>query len=724
MGIRTAIANFFDPPAARAARTQFESRSAVATVVTPSLAGRARWPDRNVALYGEDGYRKLALIFRCVGITANAIAAAHLLVKEDLDGKEETIRDHPMRQLVVRPNPQMRERRFLSIVGMLTAVAGFCVVEKVRSPAGRVVELWPLRPDWCKYVPRQNAAPDWEYRVPGYVEPFRLKADDVLHFTYADRPDLSPYGAGALEAALRELGLLNTMTDFLKAFFDGGAMPVYGLVPDLQLGERMTQADVDLVREKWTRRHAGLANAIEPAILQSIKDVKRLSFDFDELAFTDLRDISELAICQAFGIPPGLVGVRFGLERNTMANNAEQRRSFYEDTIQPLWDRFDDILTLGLLPEFDQRPNVLLDFDTSDIPALQEDRNARATWVVQATLGGALSVHTLHQELGLAVPKGEDFFLRGIAQEAIPASDPLGLQAATEAQAKADAIAAGQGNQTPPIDDPDQVPQDPTADDEQRAWHVLREQRGRVRPSERRAAVGVVARRRIRKAGDKATPWMRDFFAAQGRRVLSAATRAGATDHERRQLSDINWQREEEELRKVLAKVFQLTGDLATEAINEELGTSLSFDLANPKLGQVRQLLGEHVKSITSESRGTIQEIVTKAGQDGKTIEQLAADLEATFSDWSASRAATVARTESMHSYGYASAAQYRESGVVDRVQCFDNPDHADDYGAEDGLSCADRNGLIAPLEDAELHIRSEHPNGTLAIAGVLAGEE
>ena len=54
-------------------------------------------------------------------------------------------------------------------------------------------------------------------------------------------------------------------------------------------------------------------------------------------------------------------------------------------------------------------------------------------------------------------------------------------------------------------------------------------------------------------------------------------------------------------------------------------------------------------------------------------------------------------------------------------------PDHDEDYGASDGLSCAERNGLIVPLGAVDIHIAAEHPNGTLAIAPVLTtalGEE
>ena len=77
-----------------------------------------------------------------------------------------------------------------------------------------------------------------------------------------------------------------------------------------------------------------------------------------------------------------------------------------------------------------------------------------------------------------------------------------------------------------------------------------------------------------------------------------------------------------------------------------------------------------------------------------------------------------------MVSYGHASTLGFRESGVVDRIQCFDNSTHDDPYpGAADGLTCAQRDGLVDTLDSAELHIESEHPNGSLVISPILVGE-
>lgn len=698
------------------------------------------YPDRTINTYADEGLRKLALIFRCVSLVATSTGAAPIKVySEDQEGNQTVLPRHPMRMLMKRPNPRMGESRFVAYVAMVASVAGFCLVEKERSAAGRVVGLYPLRSDWAFPIPRRNAPPDWEYRIPG-LRPEVILAEDVLHFTYADRPDGSPFGLGALEVALRETSILNEMVDFLMAFFQFGAMPQVGLVPnDGLMQSSFKQEDVALIKETWRRRYGGLRNSVDPAILVGIKDIKRLSFDFNELAYTDLRDLSDLAICQAFGVPPGLVGARIGLERNTFSNAAEMRKSFYEDTISPLWTRLDDVFTIDLLPEFESNPNVDMAFDTSKIAALQENRNDKAAWLNPVFLGGGIPASIYYAEMGLGKPI-QDFYLRGFTQDAIPAADPLGLKLKPRATVQPPMLPATTG------DDEDDEPDD---EDEERARVVVREYRQTIRwvghddryvqglagvknpeirwhrvsggpsPSEFRASVAVLNRRAVQRIAETVVLWLRRFFGDQEARIVNGI------DFNHPDALAIDWDAETEALGATVHRIYALAGDVAYGQIRDAYGiTGISFDLANPNLADVRDLLAQRVTGITDESRRVIQSVVTDALTEGVTVDELASRLSTQFETWSDSRAETIARTESQVAFNSASVHGYRESGVVDRVMLHDNESHTEDYGASDGLSCAARNGRVVPLSQAQIHINAEHPRGTLAVSGVLTGEE
>lgn len=947
----------------------------VGATISPHYTGKPQWVVRTPESMRREGMEKIALIFRCIQYTANMAGQSGVTLRiydYAPDGSRKAIDDHPLRLLMKRPNPQMREGRFLSFITMVATTVNFCVIEKVRSAAGRVVALEPLNSEWIVPILRDQGPPDWEYRIPGIGKPYVLPSSEVLTFTYADRPNyrMDPLGTGPVEACFREIGLLNVLTNFLKVFFDRGAMPVYGaLVESFPGASPMTQSEKDMLTEGFIARHGGLDKAAVPVILEGIKDIKRLSFDFDELALTDIRDMSDIAICQAFGIDPSTIATRVGMEHSdARANAVEANRKFYRDTMIPLWNRIDETLTLNLLPDFEAMPTTRdLEFDYSEVQALQEDRNTKATWLGTAFAQGSISQHRYFEEMGLPLPTTPDFYLRGLNMQAIPVDDPLGIaaqeaadkkaeDAIRAAEARAAAAAAKTADHADPADPeapPDKVPPKKSADEplagdmprlifgrtkfgadgeseieivhpglfvgmflpaeqamqlaieggepaeslhltlvydsnailDDLGWaHVVAaidnacgesrpllgsvaghgrfysgdgttdvfyavpnlpglgelrddlcdalceigieagESEGHsfnphvtlayiessapdpvdqvvaielslgaitvsygdetvviplrggmgdpmdrmtsfgptvslvgVPPSEQyavRKKIGASNRAMVNRIANVGTKLLATFFRQQAARVIKAATSPAGVAHYSRiaeaarpvllsersideliaikgpssalMVADVNWPYEEKELGKQLEKIHSLAGDTAAANVTAQVGVAISWDLANPNVRDVMGRLSQRVVGINQTSRDLISEAVTKAAEEGKSASELADDLRSMFGDWSKSRAETVARSESMTSYGYASAAGYRMTDVVDRIQCFDNPDHTDDYlkGDGDGLSCAERDGYIDELDSADLHIDSEHPNGSLTISPVLKGAE
>jgi HK97 family phage portal protein len=688
---------------------RYDAYEAVAGQIASYRNNKPTYPDADLTTLAG-GQLKVALIARCVSLIADAAGVAPLRVYDEANDNAE-IPDHPLRKRMRRPNPQMGPQRFMATIATRAALAGFCVIEKEFNNAGEVIALWPLEPDRCRAVLRSQSAPAWEYRLYGMgsQRSYTFEPEEVVHFTWRDRLDGSPYGIGALEPAIREMALLTQMTDFLKVLFEHGGVPLYGLIPE-EYGRPKNQAEADAMQERFARRHGGLTNAAYPMILSGIKDVKQLTMDMQQLAMVAIRDLADLAICQAFGVPAHKAGTRAGLEHTTQNATAEVADgTFYRDTMIPFWSRLDEAFSTALLPDFltpaeEARGTIALGFDTSDIAALQDDRNAKAAWLNQAVSGGFLTAHTWAKEVGLPVPDGDDFFLRPFTVEVVPASDPLGLIAVAEAEKKA-------AQNPPPLPPGTDAPQLGAGSSYERYA--------------KRVKIGAQNKKAIGSLATKSKPKLATFFAAQSERILGKLDVLATTgDMERYTVANIDWQHEEAELEKVVRSLYQLAGQTAFTAVNDQLGAGLSFDLANPHLGKIRTLLANQVKGITDESRSIVQETVANGLTAGKSIPEIRDELTTRMGTWSTSRAATVSRTESMLAYGHASAAGYRASGVVDRIQCFDNPDHTDDYGADDGLSCADRNGLIDALESAELHLSSEHPNGSLAIAPILSGED
>jgi hypothetical protein len=145
--------------------------------------------------------------------------------------------------------------------------------------------------------------------------------------------------------------------------------------------------------------------------------------------------------------------------------------------------------------------------------------------------------------------------------------------------------------------------------------------------------------------------------------------------------------------------------------------------LAHPNLTDVRHLLAERVTGINAESQRVIQNVVTDALGRGVSMDELAAELKGQFATWSDGRAMTIARTESAFAYSSASVVGYRQSGLIDRIMMFDNSAHDTDPQPPTMTTCADRDGRVVGLDEADAYIQSAHPNCVLAVSGILVGE-
>lgn len=415
---------------------------------------------------------------------------------------------------------------------------------------------------------------------------------------------------GPFEACLREIAISNEMRDFLKRMMETGAVPMYGLVPDPE-AKKLSQTEIEALLDAFVARRGGLANATRPAYMQAIKEIVRLGFDMNELAYVELHDLSELAIIQAFGIPASVAQIRVGLEHSDSRANAEvDEAKLYRQTIIPLWTRFDGVLSLDLLAEYPGSERLAIEFDTSDIEALQEDRNAKAPWVIQAFGASLLSQHMALRELGIPVPDTDDFYIRSFTVEVVPVDQPI------------------------PKPEPVQVPPAQEPPPQLKALSATTRGRGYAG----RYAKAMNSRKLIRRVADAREPSIRAFFRAQGQRLVPKLRQGLATSGPaERYDAAIDWAAEEAELDRLLTKLYQLAGDTAYGAISEQLGVDLDFDLANPNLDQARELLAQRVTEVTDETRSVIQDVITRAGQDGKTTDEIAAELEQTFNGWTSS---------------------------------------------------------------------------------------
>jgi HK97 family phage portal protein len=338
--------------------------SATAPLIALHEAGRARWTPRNYAAMAREGFQGNAVGYRCVRMIAEAAATVPFLLFEGNRERDE----HPMLELLGRPNPAMTGRELLESVYGFLQLSGNAYVEAV-SVEGAVRELHVLRPDRMRAVAGANGwAESYEYAVNG--QSIRLPREAVLHARLFHPLD-DYYGLSPLEAAGRAIDTHNSASAWNKAMLDNAARPSGALVFKGASGDGLTDEQHERLKQELKANYQGPINAGRPLVLEGGLDWKPMSYTPRDMEFNEAKNMAARDVALAFGVPPMLLGIPGD---NTYSNYAEANRVFWRQTALPLAARMAEALSGWLAPMFGD--GLRLEIDPDRVEALSPEREA------------------------------------------------------------------------------------------------------------------------------------------------------------------------------------------------------------------------------------------------------------------------------------------------------------------------------------------------------------
>ncbi|GAB4068613.1 phage portal protein [Ancylobacter sonchi] len=351
------------PPEAKASRA--------APLVALLAGGRPRWTPRDYAALAGEGYLRNAVAHRCVRMIAEGAAQVRFSLME---GAQEHA-EHPLLDLLVRPNARLAGSGLIEAVAGHLLLAGNAYVEAV-SLDGRVRELHVLRPDRMKVVPGADGwAEAYDYTVGGRTLRFlqdghgEAFVPPILHLALFNPLD-DHYGTPPLEAAQTALDLHNAAGAWNKALLDNAARPsgalVYGGAGNL------SDEQFDRLKDELEANFSGTANAGRPLLLEGGLDWRPLSLSPKDMDFLEARNAAAREIALAFGVPPMLLGIPGDA---TYANYTEANRVFWRQAVLPMARRIGEGLARWLAPGFGEAPLELVP-DLDAIEALSAEREA------------------------------------------------------------------------------------------------------------------------------------------------------------------------------------------------------------------------------------------------------------------------------------------------------------------------------------------------------------
>jgi len=365
--------------------------------------------------YAEEGYAKNSVVYACIRKIATTAPAAALRVERNVDCQREQV-DSRLVDLFQNPNPYLSGFVFQETIHTFLNLIGECFLIKV-GLGGRVwrplnkLELWIVRPDRMNPVPVEKELLGYVYiAADGKRTPFL--SDEVIHIKYPNPLDeweglgrgLSPLSAAAIEADID-----NFSTAFMKDFFNNACVPFGVLTSEHILDDPEVLRIRARMKEQYSNQDKRAWN--ELMIIDASMKYQRMGLGIDEMAFPEIRGLTESRICAVFDVPPSLVGVQVGLKTQSALGESitkEARRQLWFDKIMPDNQRIAEIFTQAFQDQLGE--GEIIGHDYSQVAILQEDRTARFTRGNQGYLGGWLTQNEARREAGFREVDGGDTF--------------------------------------------------------------------------------------------------------------------------------------------------------------------------------------------------------------------------------------------------------------------------------------------------------------------------
>ena len=353
-------------------------KKAVPVGIAPDwIANKPAWSDWNAGTAIKEGYKSVAWVYACIKQRANAVASVPLVVERYIGGEWQADPNSPLQRLLDYPNPDLDGNEWMRLFVTHLDLDGNTYSLKTRiNDRGTPLEIYPMMPQYMKIVAgRERLIAAYEYSQHGKET---YPAQDIIHCAYTN-PDSFYYGMSPLEAAGKAVDVDNAAASWQKISMQNRGIPdgVFSFEGDMSL-EQWEEAR-QIVREQY----AGIAHSRAPWVLSKAK-YQQMSMTPAELDFMGTRQFSMEQICAVYGVPREMI---HGMGDANRASGENVRRTFWVDTIVPLLSEIESSLNLTLAREFGSVDQIRIRFDTSSVPALQENYtekvgNAKALWAM------------------------------------------------------------------------------------------------------------------------------------------------------------------------------------------------------------------------------------------------------------------------------------------------------------------------------------------------------
>ena len=299
-------------------------------------------------------------------VIRNALKVRPKLYRSTRSGTEVEITNHPVIDMIKRPNPCYGGRPLLAgtIVDYLFEGDAYWYI--ARTNRGVPGEIYRFD---ARYV-----APDfptdgrsfmhgWRYTPAGTgaIEYYGL--DEILHMQNGVDPQNDRLGYAAIRSCARELAIVNSACGYLGAILKNAGATNVVVSPAAEGG--FTEDQAEQIRETIWSRISG-DDAGSALVFHTPVDLKSLATQPKDMMLGEIDAFQVAKICSAFGVNPMVLGLPD--PQKTYANYREAVRAAWNGSIVTVLDAISDAVneTGGLCMAFDPSGRLRLGWDYRD----------------------------------------------------------------------------------------------------------------------------------------------------------------------------------------------------------------------------------------------------------------------------------------------------------------------------------------------------------------------
>lgn len=563
-------------------------------------------------------------VWSCVQLIAGSLASLPLpLYQRMIPRGKKRVPDNRLYPILHdMPNREMSSFEFREALEGHLLTWGNAFAEIERDNAGRILGLWPLRPDRMK-VGRIDGELAYQYKLGG-AEPVILSADQVFHlrgFGYDGIVGYSP-----IQQAREALALAKATEKFGASWFGNGSRP--GGV--LTHPNKLTPEAKTRLKESWESAQRGLDNASRVAVLEEGIEWKQIGVPPEDSQFLETRGFQLSEVARLYNVPLHMLA-----HPERVANNTVEQQSieFTTHTMRPWFVRWEQGIARSLLTPA-ERKQYFAEFVIAGL--LRGEIQSRYTAYATGRQNGWLSANDIREIENMNPVEGGDVYL--VPLNMVPADSVTGDAA--------------------PANEPKAGEPTPTKGSGPNGSGARSVRSGRKHQL-------VVLRSRLRAAY---RPMFVDAAARVIRREKADVMRAAEKHLAQRSVVDLEqWLEQfyndhQDFVQQQMGPVFSSYAEAMHNAAADEIGMDPS-----PQSPAMQRFLKDYAAAYAAHHVGSsLGQLRSVVRGTGTAPEDILSALQERFTEWEARRPGKIADTQKVRAGDAFSKATYESGGVRD----------------------------------------------------------